>query len=88
MLSSAQEVYYTPEDIFDAEFEEDIIEKMELAKVPTSSIGIIHDEEIVYLNTLGEQTHINTSYHLASIAKSMCATAILQLYEAGLIHLF
>ncbi len=86
-LSSAQDEYYTPEDLFNEEFEDKILEKMEIAKVPTSSMGIIHEEEIVYLNTLGEQTHINTSFHMGSLPKSICATAILQLYENSLLDL-
>ena len=86
-LSSAQNENYTPEDLFTEEFEDKILEKMGIAKVPSSSIGIIHEDEIVYLNALGEQTHINTSYHMGSLPKSICATAILQLYEKGLLDL-
>lgn len=86
-LSSAQDEYYTPDDLFTGEFEDKILTKMGIAEVPSSSIGIVHEEEIVYLNALGEQTHINTSYHMGSLPKSICATAILQLYEEGLLDL-
>lgn len=85
--SSAQNGYYTPEEVFTEEFENTVLTKMGLAKVPSISLGIIHEGEIVYLNALGEQTHLNTSYHLASIEKTLCATAILQLYENGTIDL-
>ncbi|NPD88217.1 MAG: beta-lactamase family protein [Asgard group archaeon] len=61
---------------------------MEIAKVPSSTIGIIHEDEIVYMNSLGEQTHINTSYHMGSLPKSICATAILQLYEDNLLDIY
>ena len=85
MLSSAQN--YTPQDVFTLEFETTLLTKMGLAKVPSISVGIIHENEVVYLNALGEQTHVNTSYHIASIGKTLCATAILQLYENGLLDL-
>ena len=87
MLSSAQDEYYNPDDLFTEEFEDKVIEKMGIAKVPSSSIGIVHEEDIVYLNALGEQTHINTSYHMGSLPKTLCASAILQLYEQGLLDL-
>jgi CubicO group peptidase (beta-lactamase class C family) len=86
-LSSAQDEYYTPEDLFTEEFEEKVIEKMGIAKAPSSSIGIIHEDEIVYLNALGEQTHINTSFHMGSLPKTLLATSVLQLYEDGLFDL-
>ncbi|MFX0151047.1 MAG: serine hydrolase domain-containing protein [Candidatus Hodarchaeota archaeon] len=78
---------YTPEELFDEDFEEEILIKMEDAKIPSSAVSVIHNNKSVYMKGFGEQSDVDISYSLASISKTFVATAVLQLYDKGLINL-
>jgi CubicO group peptidase (beta-lactamase class C family) len=72
-----------------------IIEQaMQTHGIPGLSVGVVQNNEIVYLKGFGYadiKTHSpitpNTIFHVASISKVFVATAIMQLVEQGLIDL-
>ncbi len=55
--------------------------------VPTLHIAITRNKDVVWTKGLGNQTEPNTVFLIASNQKPIVATAILQLYEQGLISL-
>ncbi len=79
---------YTTEELFTEAFEAKIIELMDISKSPSLSVGIVYQDEIVYLKAFGEQNNINTSYSLGSTSKPIAATAILQLYDKNIIDIY
>ncbi|MCG3216407.1 MAG: beta-lactamase family protein [Candidatus Heimdallarchaeota archaeon] len=79
---------YTTEELFTEEFDAKIIELMEISKSPSLSVGIVYQDEIVFLKAFGEQSHINTSYMIGSSSKPVAATAVLQLYDRNIIDIY
>ncbi len=79
---------YTIEELFTEEFEAKIIELMDISKSPSLSVGIVYQDEIVYLKAFGEQSHINTSYKIGSTSKPVAATAVLQLYDRNILDIY
>jgi len=72
------------------DFDQEIEILMRLARTPSLSACIIKEDSIVWSNAYGysnvykqESATIDTLYLIASISKSITATAILQLYEQG-----
>ncbi len=61
--------------------------EMELGSILSLSTAIIHKNEVVWAKAYGEQSSLETIHMIASITKSFTATAILQLYEKGLLEL-
>ena len=55
--------------------------------IPTVHIGITYGTQLVWTKGFGDQTALDTLFPVASIQKTFIGTAILQLYEQGLIEL-
>ena len=55
--------------------------------IPTIHIGITYGTQLVWTKGFGNQTALDTIFPVASIQKTFIGTAILQLYEQGLIEL-
>jgi CubicO group peptidase (beta-lactamase class C family) len=71
-----------------------IIEAMETHAIPGLSIGIVHNNDIIYAKGFGYEnistkSPVTTSsiFHMASISKTFVATAVMQLVESGKIGL-
>jgi CubicO group peptidase (beta-lactamase class C family) len=87
VLLSAAQLVAQPSDAY-------LLNRMNLGKMPGSSLVVIKDGHWVYDRSLG-QANIATStspgqetiYMLASISKTMIGTAIMQLWEKGLVDL-
>ncbi|MFX1515144.1 MAG: serine hydrolase domain-containing protein [Promethearchaeota archaeon] len=59
----------------------------ETYNVPTVHVAITHNKDLLWAKGLGNQTAPNTVFLIASNTKIFVATAILQLYEQGVISL-
>jgi CubicO group peptidase (beta-lactamase class C family) len=55
--------------------------------IPSLAAGIVVNDQLVWTGAYGEQPDIDTAYNIGSITKPVVATAVLQLYERGLIDL-
>jgi CubicO group peptidase (beta-lactamase class C family) len=55
--------------------------------IPSFSVGIVVGDELVWAKSYGGHAGIDSVYIVGSISKTFTATAILQLYEDGLIDL-
>ncbi|KYK20315.1 hypothetical protein AYK24_03915 [Thermoplasmatales archaeon SG8-52-4] len=76
------------------EFDSKVIEYMKMGKMPSLVCCIIKNNSTVWSNAYGysdyykkKETTIDTVYPIASITKSITATAIMQINESGLIGL-
>ena len=49
---------YLPVDLFTEASESKIVDLKDISKTPSLSVGIIYQDEIVYMNAFGEQSHI------------------------------
>ena len=82
--------------IYNEEYINDLIlDKMELGIIPGLAASVIKNGEVIWTGTYGyanieEGISVteNTNFMLASISKTVTATAMMQLYEDGLIRLF
>lgn len=76
-----------------AAIESYIAEEMRANRIPGLSVGIVEDNEVVYLrgfgkaDSQGRQITPQTSFIIGSMSKSFTALAIMQLVEAGKIKL-
>ena len=82
---------YTLQDIDDDieamdTLDEKILYIMEKGNVPSLVAGIVVDDELVWVKAYGNAC-IDTAYSIGSITKPFTATAVLQLYERGLLDL-
>ena len=55
--------------------------------ISSLAAAIVVNDEIVWTRGYGEQDTLDRMHDIASITKSLVATAVLQLYEQGLIDL-
>jgi CubicO group peptidase (beta-lactamase class C family) len=55
--------------------------------IPSLAAGIVVNDQLVWTGAYGEQPDVETAYNIGSITKPVVATAVLQLYEQGLIDL-
>lgn len=67
---------------------------MKISKVPSVSACVIKDDEIIWSNAYGyynleeeKKAEVTTLYNIASISKTITATALMQLYDQGLFDL-
>jgi CubicO group peptidase (beta-lactamase class C family) len=67
--------------------EEKIAYVMAEGDLAGASVGIVIDDELVWTGAFGEGITEDTLFNVGSIAKSVVATAVLQLVEDGLIDL-
>ncbi|MFX0094906.1 MAG: serine hydrolase domain-containing protein, partial [Candidatus Hodarchaeota archaeon] len=67
--------------------DEEIISLMGTGHIPSVVAAIIHNDTITWAKGYGDQPSLDTIHLIASISKTITATAILQLYEQGLFGL-
>jgi CubicO group peptidase (beta-lactamase class C family) len=60
---------------------------MDEGDIPSLAAAIVVNDEIVWIRGYGEQDTLGKMHDIASITKPFVATAVLQLYERGLIYL-
>ena len=73
--------------MIDMEVENRIKEVMVTGELPSVQIAVINQNQIIWSETLGENSDTNYLYMNGSVQKVVDATAVLQLYEKGLIDL-
>lgn len=83
----ATDCTWLPEDIFNESFEDEILSRMADYHVNSLAFSVINGTEIFYSKGFGDQPGTDIAYHINSAGKMFTATAILQLYEQGLIGL-
>ena len=81
---SANNCIWTPSDIYNDDFRSAVNDLMDDAHITSCAINILND---FYKTGFGEQNRTNMAYWLLSASKMFTATAILQLYEQGLLGL-
>ncbi len=73
--------------IFNAQFDEQIEQFMEEGHIPSIAASVVYKDEIVWAKGYGNQSDVDIVYKMYSISKTFTGTAILQLYEQGIIDL-
>jgi CubicO group peptidase (beta-lactamase class C family) len=71
----------------DAEMDARIQTLMKEGQIPSLAASIVVNDSLVWAKGYGQQPGLNTVYSLGSIAKTLVATAVLQLVERGTIEL-
>jgi len=74
-------------EVFDTDFDSQVVSKMALAQIKTSTMTVINRTEVVFAKSYGEQSSLNLVYPLHSINKVLIGVATLQLVEEGLIDI-
>ena len=74
-------------DLNSSSFDAQIEQFMNEGHIPSLAASVIDKDKMVWAKGYGEQSDVDTVYYLYSITKTFTATAILQLYERGLINL-
>ena len=96
LAATSVEVEGKSAEIKNQEFDFDniIYKIMKFGKIPSLSACIIKNDETIWANSYGfkdieekQEATINTQYIIASISKTVTATALLQLYEKNLFNL-
>lgn len=59
----------------------------ELGDIPSLAAGVVVDDELVWAQGFGDQPGLDAIYNAGSITKPVVTTAVLQLYERGLLGL-
>ncbi|MHA2363560.1 MAG: serine hydrolase domain-containing protein [Candidatus Hodarchaeales archaeon] len=72
---------------FNETFDLELYELLNKTHYPTLSASVIINDTIVWANAYGHQPSIDTVFYLASITKTVTATAIMQLFENNLLDL-
>ena len=79
---------------FSQPLDETLLSKMNEGKIPGAAFVVVKDGKLIYQNNLGFANITNnkpvddlTIFMLASVSKTMIATAVMQLWEKGLIDL-
>lgn len=67
--------------------EEKIERLRQLGHIPSLAVGIVVNDTLVWAEGFGDQPGLDTIYDVGSITKAIVATAILQLYDQGLLDL-
>ena len=83
----ASDCTWTPSDIYGESFEENLLQKMTNIHATSLAFSVLNGAEVFYTKGFGEQNETDIAYHLNSASKMITGTAILQLYEQGLIGL-
>jgi CubicO group peptidase (beta-lactamase class C family) len=60
---------------------------MEQGDIPSLAAGIVVNDNMVWSSGFGEQSDLDTVYMIGSVTKMFTATAIMQLYDNGVIDL-
>jgi CubicO group peptidase (beta-lactamase class C family) len=71
----------------DPDVDDQLQELYEEGGIPSFTVGIIVEDELVWAKSYGGHAGTDSVYIVGSISKTFTATAILQLYEDGLIDL-
>ena len=64
-----------------------LLKLMREGKVPSLAAGIVVNDTLVWSAGYGEQSDLDTVYIVGSVSKVFTATAVMQLYEKGLVDL-
>jgi len=83
----ANDCTWIPADIYGETFETQLLTKMSNLHVTSLAFSVLNGTEVFYSRGFGEQNGTDIAYHLNSACKMFTATAILQLYEQGLLDL-
>jgi len=83
----ANDCTWTPSDIYGETFDENLLSKMTDLHANSLAFSVLNGTEVFYSKGFGEQNGTDIAYHLNSASKMITGTAILQLYEQGLIGL-
>jgi CubicO group peptidase (beta-lactamase class C family) len=83
----ANECIWIPSDIYGESFETQLLTKMVNQHITSLAFSVINGTEVFYAKGFGDQPETDNAYHLNSAVKMITATAVLQLYEDGLISL-
>ncbi len=83
----ANDCTWNPTDLYSEAFEENLLARMTNLNAPSLAFSVINGTEVFYSKGFGDQPETDIAYHLMSAAKMFTSTAILQLYEQGLIGL-
>ncbi|MHA2255565.1 MAG: serine hydrolase domain-containing protein, partial [Candidatus Heimdallarchaeaceae archaeon] len=83
----ANDCTWIPSDIYGETFEENLLKKMTNIKANSLAFSVLNGTEVFYTQGFGDQPETDIVYHLNSASKMITGTAILQLYEQGLIGL-
>lgn len=67
---------YEAEDVFNEDFDAEIIGRMISAHLPTVAVSISTEESTVFEKGFGEQTSLDTVFPLYSLNKPLLALAI------------
>ena len=78
---------YGAEDVFNEDFDAEIIGRMISAHLPTITVSVFTEEGTVFEKGYGEQSSLDTIFPLYSLNKPLLALAILKLQEENLIDL-
>ena len=88
MLFTQFQVYaYEAEDVFNEDFDIEILGRMTSAHLPTISVSVFTEEGTVFEKGYGDQPDLSTVYPLYSLNKPLLSLAILKLVEDNLIDL-
>ncbi|MHA2495546.1 MAG: serine hydrolase domain-containing protein [Candidatus Hodarchaeales archaeon] len=60
---------------------------MDVGEIPSLTAAIVKQDRVIWANGYGEQPAVDMIYMIGSITKTITATAVLQLYEQGMIDL-
>lgn len=83
----ANDYIWMPEEIFNDAFEAQLLADMADLHATSLAFSVLNGTEVFYSKGFGEQNGTDIAYHLNSASKMITGTAILQLYEQGLIGL-
>lgn len=78
---------YEAEDVFDEDFDTEIIGRTISSHLPTITVSVFTEEGTVFEKGYGEQPGLDTVFPLYSLNKPVLALAILKLQEGNLIDL-
>jgi CubicO group peptidase (beta-lactamase class C family) len=73
--------------VIDSEVEEKILETISDGDLPSLQVAVIDQNQLIWSKAYGQNTNTDFAYMNGSVQKVFDATAILQLYERGLIDL-
>ncbi|MHA2495547.1 MAG: serine hydrolase domain-containing protein [Candidatus Hodarchaeales archaeon] len=60
---------------------------MDVGEIPSLAAAIMKQDRVIWANGYGDQPAVDMIYAIGSVTKAITATAVLQLYERGLIDL-
>jgi CubicO group peptidase (beta-lactamase class C family) len=71
----------------DPQIDEQLQSLVEEGGIPSLAVSLVVNDELVWARGYGEQPDLSTVYMIGSIDKAFIGTAVMQLYEQGMIEL-